>query len=619
MSFTGDLEHLPIVDVIQLLHSTRKSGTLCVKGGRGESQLVFNDGYIVSANHSNNAVRIGKILVDMNAITPDVLEKTLLEQKNAGGESRPIIDLLIENHGIEHEVAFKGLETLIEMTVVEMLRLSEGSFTLNVDNIEVSDEYRYFPEILKKEITLDTQMVLLDALRIFDEKNRDGEFDEDEFSSNEDPLPMSKNEAEESPSITADEFGSNEDPSPMPKNEAEESPSITADDLGLGDLDLLERKIPEVFPVLETFDPEDIHRRKIRETLPDASITDQEALVSYLMSGLAEEAHTPPGHAPQGSPAAIILFSRDELLKHCILTAGKVDGIIVFTTDEVSGLDQAIAQTLSKGISPILFFDCPEQSDDGFSREAILRTKLKISEQHPQLQSIQLINGCDFSFLRQAITHTAAILPRPLRPTQKDAFVSDLIGFLEAFRAMVSQSPGGQGSQALCTLKRYTREMRGLSEASDLSFALLRGVSETFERAITLIVRKTDLIAERAIGVNEAGTRQASAALKFTIPLAAPSIFKTVVNDGYRFYGESDDALLNETLFKKIAPPLRPNILLLPVICRGKVITIIYCDFGSKDPTIVQIDTLEILARQAGLKLENSLYRKQLEKFSQQR
>ena len=42
MSFDGDLEHLPIVDVIQLLHSTGKSGTLTLKSPKGESQLVFH-------------------------------------------------------------------------------------------------------------------------------------------------------------------------------------------------------------------------------------------------------------------------------------------------------------------------------------------------------------------------------------------------------------------------------------------------------------------------------------------------------------------------------------------------------------------------------------------------
>lgn len=64
MSFSGDLEHLPIVDVIQLLHTTRKSGTLCVRGRTGESQLVFKDGYIVSANHPNNSIRIGRLLAE---------------------------------------------------------------------------------------------------------------------------------------------------------------------------------------------------------------------------------------------------------------------------------------------------------------------------------------------------------------------------------------------------------------------------------------------------------------------------------------------------------------------------------------------------------------------------
>ncbi len=47
MSFTGELEHLPIVDILQLLHATRKSGILRLAGRKGESQLVLKDGYIV--------------------------------------------------------------------------------------------------------------------------------------------------------------------------------------------------------------------------------------------------------------------------------------------------------------------------------------------------------------------------------------------------------------------------------------------------------------------------------------------------------------------------------------------------------------------------------------------
>jgi hypothetical protein len=74
----------PIVDVIQLLHATKKSGTLSVRGHKGESQLVFDGGYIVSANHSNASLRIGKILVKTRAITQETLSQVLLDQKNAG-------------------------------------------------------------------------------------------------------------------------------------------------------------------------------------------------------------------------------------------------------------------------------------------------------------------------------------------------------------------------------------------------------------------------------------------------------------------------------------------------------------------------------------------------------
>ncbi|NTW99788.1 MAG: DUF4388 domain-containing protein, partial [Geobacteraceae bacterium] len=167
MSFVGDLEHLPIVDVIQLLHATRKSGTLCLKSSKGESQLVFKDGCIVSANHSNNSVRIGQILVQMQKISKETLDATLAEQKSTGSGRPPLIASLIESGKIKKEDAFKGLQTLIEMTIVEVLTWTEGTFELDVESTVVSDEYRYIPEKMKLDLNLNTQNVLMDALRIY--------------------------------------------------------------------------------------------------------------------------------------------------------------------------------------------------------------------------------------------------------------------------------------------------------------------------------------------------------------------------------------------------------------------------------------------------------------------
>ena len=159
-----------------------------MKSSKGESQLVFSDGCIVSANHANNSVRIGQILVQMNKLSRETLDATLNEQKHTGPDRIPLIASLIESGKIKKEDAFKGLETLIEMTIVEVLTWTTGTFELDVDRTVISDEYRYIPEKLKLELNLNTQNVLMDALRIYDEKKRDGTLMEETFPGEEEPV-----------------------------------------------------------------------------------------------------------------------------------------------------------------------------------------------------------------------------------------------------------------------------------------------------------------------------------------------------------------------------------------------------------------------------------------------
>jgi hypothetical protein len=135
MPLTGELEHLPIVDVIQLIHSTRKSGTLNVYSRKGEGQLVFNKGYIVSATHSSEKLKIGKILVESHIIDQADLDKALGIQELSAADRKPLIATLLEHCGLSKDAAFKALETLIEMTVVEMICWTRGIFTLDMDEI----------------------------------------------------------------------------------------------------------------------------------------------------------------------------------------------------------------------------------------------------------------------------------------------------------------------------------------------------------------------------------------------------------------------------------------------------------------------------------------------------
>jgi hypothetical protein len=581
MSFTGELEHLPIVDIIQLLHATRKSGILRVKSRKGESQLVFKDGYMVSANHLNNTVRIGEILVGLNVITPEILEQALQEQKNAGQFRKTLIVTLLEKGLVKEGDAYKGLEQLIEMTIVEILTWKKGTFILDVltpkwDGRSVADDYRYYPEKMSGEINIDTQSILMDALRIFDEKMRDGELTEEE--------------------------------------EFPEDDALSPDDLGLADLDQLERKIPEVFTGLAQFDPCRIHRQKIEETAPGLSLAEQEELVSFLGKFSASPDPAEGSVRQGGRTQSVIFFSSDELIRHAVSTVCNPEGILVFAANEEQDLDPIIARSLTHNSVPILVFDSPGQSDGRFSAEKLTSLRRRIKGQYPSICTIQLASPRAAAFALHAYDDgVRAVLPRPSREERQGTFVADTIQFLLTFKSYLKVTAFERENSLVGRLKTGIARLRCVKEAPEVALALLESVAGMFDRSLTLIVRGSELIAEKGIGVKAAKGEGISPALGFRIPLAQPSLFRTAVETGEAYYGTTDDVAVREHLFAAIGAPCRPTVLLLPMTCRGKTLSLTYGDFGSKEPSPVEIDLLKILASQAGLVLENSLLRKKLE------
>ena len=589
MSFTGDLEHLPIVDVIQLLHATRKSGILRVKGRKGESQLVFKDGFLVSANHLNNSVLIGKILSDLHVITPAILDQALQEQINAGQNRKPLIITLIEKGHVKEEDAYKGLEQLIELTIVEILTWKKGTFTLDVLPQSVADEYRYYPGEFAQEINVNTQSILMDALRIYDEKMRDGE------------LP--------------DEDAPEEDIAPEGTASEEDRPNLSADDLGLADFDQLERKIPGVFKSLDEPDPRAILRRKIAEVAPELALTEQEELVSFLgsFSSAAPTTHSGPAQS-------VIFFSADELLKYAVPIVCKQAGILVFTTNEELDLEPILSGALAKNRLPLLVFDSPHQSDPCFTAEKITSVRQQLMHRHPQCCAIQLAAPGDALFsLQSYLDGVRAVIPRPFRMDRQEPLVVDTVRFLETFQAYLRGSACNQETRAAGKLRRCCMRLRDLKEAPEVARALLEFVAGMFDRALTLIVRDSELIAERSVGVRTGKNHEVSPPLGFRIPLANPSLLRNVIEKGKTYFGIANDEVIREHLFTAIGVPERTTVLLLPIRNHGKTIAITYGDYGNKEISPVNLDLLEILAGQAELVLDNALYEKKLENLLKNR
>jgi len=589
MSFTGDLEHLPIVDVIQLLHATRKSGILRVGCRKGESQLIFKDGFIVSANHLNNRVRIGEILIDLGLITNEILDQALKDQKEAGHNRRPLIITLIEKGLVKESDAYKGLEQLIEMTVVEILTWKGGTFTLDVMPQSVDDEYRYFPEKMNRELNVDTQGILMNALRIFDEKMRDGQLQEDD---------------------TCEEAFALEVPS-----REEETPILSADDLGLAEMDQLESKLPEVYSVLDDRELGLSHLHRLDNLAHDLSTEEIKLLADFLGGFPCSQDRGEAMAKTDGQSENILFFSSDELLSYCLTAVCRDAGMSVIATNEELALGHLMDRFHADRNLPILVLDSPNDDEEGFSVENMSRVRARERGKFQQLCMIQLTSANDALFAMRAYNdNIRAVLPRPSRKAGKDSFVADTIQFLLTLRSYLRSCVV---ERELCNIGRLSEsfsELRRIGGASEAAFVLLKLVADLLERSVTLIVREQEMIAEKGIGIKDEKGKGIIPSMGFRFPLSKPSLFQDVIEKGEVFYGNVDDPMLRQYLFSLIGAPVKSSVLMLPLRYHGKTISITYGDFGAKEPVAVDVGLLQILADHAEVALENSIYRKRMEK-----
>jgi hypothetical protein len=566
MAFTGDLEHLPIVDIIQLVHTTRKSGIFFVKTDKGESKIVFRNGSIVSANHINNKVRIGSVLVKTGAITLDALRQAMALMKSTDKDHLPLLATLVQAGALKPEDALRGLKKLVEMTIVELMSWTTGTFTFDTDTeVVVFDG--------GQDLEVDAQMVLMDALRIFDERERDRAAGKVVPSFEElyaDVLPEENTEKTES--------------------------SVTADDLGLGDLDRLA-----------------IHSQKTKELLPDFSFEEQESFVAFLGKSVA---YKPASDTAVHAGKAVVIFSGDMLIRHSVMTICKEDGVPVFATDDGIDLERIVSQCLSAMRMPVVVFDSPLRSEALFTEKKILNLRNAVMQKYPGVPVIQFasIDDADF-FLQSYSDGVRAVFPKPLKELRRETFIHDTIQFLDTFKSFLK---GFQ--ERVDTTDRYVKELkdnikllRDIASPSDAAMVMLAYVADMFERAVTFLVRSSELIGERSVGVGFDKSAGPVRADKLKIPLSRPSVFRDVLEKGQAYYGENRDDTLAD-FFAEIGEPRSPAVVLVPVICDRKVAAVVYGDFGQKEAIPVQLDILEILGQQVGIVLEYALFRRQVAK-----
>jgi hypothetical protein len=170
MSISGSLEDVSVADVMQFIHLGRRTGTLVLSRGSSQAQIGFHEGRLVSAQ-SPGTERLGALLVRSGIVNQDAMDRAA-ELQSSSTEARSIGQILLAEGSLNEADLRKVVTSQIERAVSELITWESGSFEFAVGSLAPVDEIALFPGDVVPGTDINTQMVLLEAARIFDERNR---------------------------------------------------------------------------------------------------------------------------------------------------------------------------------------------------------------------------------------------------------------------------------------------------------------------------------------------------------------------------------------------------------------------------------------------------------------
>ena len=618
MSLTGNLEDLPLLDILQIVSFSKKTGFLSIEADVGTGAIVFDRGFVVAA---------------FTWETPplDPRARTLAPDKR--------------------DVILRGR---IEMALEQLIRMREGQFNFSLTEevpLEVASRDIEF-ELLSQGIN--AQELLLDLARGMDEDRRDSTAAveasfaaaETEVEADTDadldallsppplpgraeplpphldppPLPRAAPPPPQPPPA--------QPPAPPPPPKAAPPPSVTPPP-HLTPPPLPARK-PAAVPAAAAITPDPTRTLPLKGEAPRVGasgtilLVDDEADVRRVLS----EGFTRAGYAvveaedPDGAVKTGAALSRASTEFVLVVDLGMP------TTGGTSfhGGFEVVRKLGKAGIKPpvLLMTETLSTPIQTRAKELGIRSfvfKPGLSKLDPEQFEADLK-----AFAAKIVTDViprlfrapaeaaaapgSAPLPPPLPPVPPPAPAKAAPA--APARPPAAAAPGHAAtadelSRELAMLGQRLDELRRPQDPTQIA-ALVMGVAkEFFERSILFLVKNDELRGVNGFGPAARGDGLHLLARELVIPLGERSIFSDVVNARRGFTGPLPVSALTTDLLDSIGRLKGGDAALLPLVTQRETIAILYGDNPDSGRPPGRLDGLRVFINQAGIALENAI------------
>ena len=556
MAISGSLKDVSVADVMQFIHLGRRTGTLLLMRGSQRAIIGFHGGRLVSAQ-APRTPKLGNLLISSGLLDRANLDQAVLTQ-SIERERRSLGQVLVGSGAIDAEGLRQVIAQQIEQAVSEVMLWDAGTFEFAIDDLRPIDDIALYPSDVLPDADLNTQMVLLEAARIFDERNR---------GRGESPREATGAFAVLPPK-----------PAKPPTQSMPVMPAVP--DYPDGD-----STHPALEPVLA-----------MAAAGAGAGAHPAGVLLLEPRPDAAHRRWEMPKHAAERlhlqivSPDAVFAEKLGEALHH------EVAGI------EGLRIDQAGAAAPGEP-PPIVVVDL-RQGGVSLEQAAVLRRA------RPRASIIALVNPSTLV----AKVYAAGVLTA--LPPDVEAVAACVENLIESRDDLIRGGSGrmtpASAQSGVARLRRVFGDLRSGLISATVALNLMHIISESVERAVLFLVKRDQLLALGAFGADTRGRPLAELTRGIKLSTQDESVFARSLALGEVQSVSFEDAGLTEPFRSLVGRSRTGQVVVFPVLGAQRVISVIYTDNGERDQPIEDIDILELATAQVGMAFENELLRRQI-------
>src|SRR5262245_47272650 len=580
MSLTGNLEDLPLLDLLQIVSFSKKTGHLTIRAAAGQGAIVFRDGLVVSAFTWDS----GPLDPRVQSLPPDKRDQFL--------------------------------RTRIELALEQLIRLREGqfSFSLSDDPPERVEARDIKAETLGTGIN--PQELLLDLARGMDEDRRNSTA----------LLEASFAEAPSEPTPVA----------PPPDGFEEEFELQPADDD--------EEDLPYTVPVPKVpapSTPPPPAAPRVAWTPAEAPPAAELPLPAPVPAPAPPPAVAAPAPA-SAEPPALLLVDDEEDVRRVLAEHLTQGGYQVVEADGPDAAVKKAGGLGKAGIPFILMTDLGMPTSGGASFQGgfeVVKRLVKMNLRPPVLMMTDSLSGAVQARARQLGVESFVFKPG-LSKLDPEQFEADLRVFATKVRTDIlprmtqasaapapkaaakparpapapaeSHMPDSQLSHEFLELQSRLRELRQRGEAGDIAGLVMKVAREFFERAVLFLVKDDEARGLAGFGVAPKDESLNLLARRIVIPLQEASAFGDVAASRKPFRGVAAEDKAVQHLLGKLGRFKSGPIALLPLLTHRETIALLFGDNPESGAPLPRLEPLEVFINQAGIALENAFLQKKV-------